>query len=87
MPCTDGGMPYPEERPTKAELKDLLCSFCTFVTARVPEAEWPEHIRLWWEAHQAEDRRRRRDEQRAQKAHRAHLRKLRAEINAELGED
>jgi hypothetical protein len=89
MPCTDGGFPYPEDRPTKAELKALLCDLCTYVVdgAGVEPYRWPEHIRLWWEQHQREDAERKRQETQDRRAHKAHLRKLRAEIDAELAEE
>ena len=85
-PCTDGGYPYPEERPTKAELMALLCDFCTYVVegAGVEAYRWPPHIRAWWEAHQLHDAERKQQEQADRKAHRARLQRQREEIEREL---
>lgn len=89
MPCSDGGWPHAEERPTKDELKAMLCDFCTFAVAfgHMPPSTWPEHIRLWWEQHQIEDTERKRREAASREAYKAHLRKVRAEIDAELAEE
>lgn len=86
MPCTMDGYVPPEERPTRSELRALLCAFCRYVEPFHTPHLWPEDVRLWWEAHQLEDAERERKEAAGREAHKAHLRKLRAEIDAELTE-
>ena len=89
MPCGDGGVPYPEPRPTRAELTALLCTFCRYVETEhcdpsVNPRMWPVEVQAWWEAHQLQDAARESRERADHRAYEARLVAQRREIDAEL---
>ena len=80
MPCDSYG--YPDENPAKIrELTALLCEACSKWGQ-----EMPESVRLWWEAHQAQDRAEMEQMKRQRKESAARLRRQREQIERELAE-
>ena len=92
MPCSDGGPSYEQIQEEKAfhlAATKLACAHCRYLTANGLPV--PDYAKAWWAAHQAEDRKRERQEQIAREVNARKQRiadaraKLTPEQRAELG--